>query len=101
MGRAKWKGPFVDLYTLMKKKIYPNLWLRSSVIPKLIANTIVCVHNGREFKRVIITKEKIGFKLGEFSFTRKLRFKKALKKSKVKKSLVKKAVVKKPIKKVK
>lgn len=101
MGRAKWKGPFVDLYTLTKKKIYPNLWLRSSVIPKQITNTIVCVHNGREFKRVIITKEKVGFKLGEFSFTRKLRFKKALKKSKIKKSLVKKAVAKKPIKKVK
>lgn len=99
MGRAKWKGPFVDLYTLTKKKTYPNLWLRSSVIPKRIVNSIVCVHNGREFRRVIVTKEKIGFKLGEFSFTRKLRFKKVLKKSKSKKNPIKKAVAKKPIKK--
>ena len=99
MSRSKWKGPFVDLYTLTKKKIYPNLWLRSSVIPKEITNTIVCIHNGREFRRVVITKEKVGFKLGEFSFTRKLRLKKILKKSKLKKSLSKKAVVKKPIKK--
>lgn len=62
----------MDYHTLMKKKIYPNLWSRSSVIPNKLVNTIVCVHNGKEFKRVIITKDKIGFKLGEFSFTRKL-----------------------------
>lgn len=99
MGRAKWKGPFVDLYTLTKKKTYPNLWLRSSVIPKRIVNSIVCVHNGREFRRVIITKEKVGFKLGEFSFTRRLRFKKFLKKSKSKTPPSKKAVLKKPTKK--
>ena len=75
MSRAKWKGPFMDYHTLIKRKTYPNLWLRSSVIPNKIVNTIVCVHNGKEFKRVIITKEKIGFKLGEFSFTRKLQLK--------------------------
>lgn len=86
MSRAKWKGPFMDCHTLTKKKLYPNLWLRSSVIPNKLVNTIVCVHNGKEFRRVIITKEKIGFKLGEFSFTRKLQ----LKASKTKKSLSKK-----------
>jgi ribosomal protein S19 len=75
MSRAKWKGPFMDCHTLIKKKIYPNLWLRSSVIPNRLVNTIVSVHNGKEFRRVIITKEKIGFKLGEFSFTRKLQLK--------------------------
>jgi small subunit ribosomal protein S19 len=101
MGRAKWKGPFVDLYTLTKKKIYPNLWLRSSVIPNRIVDSIVCVHNGREFRRVVITKEKVGFKLGEFSFTRRLRFKKFIKKSKSKNSSSKKAIVKKPAKKSK
>ena len=76
----------MDYHTLIKRKTYPNLWLRSSVIPNKIVNTIVCVHNGKEFKRVIITKEKIGFKLGEFSFTRKLQ----LKSLKAKKSLPKK-----------
>ena len=76
----------MDYHTLIKRKTYPNLWLRSSVIPNKMVNTIVCVHNGKEFKRVIITKEKIGFKLGEFSFTRKLQ----LKSLKAKKSLPKK-----------
>ena len=90
MSRAKWKGPFINLYTLSKKKIYPNLWLRSSVIPKCILNTIVCVHNGREFKRVILTKEKIGFKLGEFSFTRKVQSRNPAKNVKKKKLPIKK-----------
>ena len=97
MSRAKWKGPFVDWYrvTLSKKKIYPNMWSRSSMIPRKIANTIVCVHNGKEFKRVIITTDKVGFKLGEFSFTRKLEFKKPVRSSKSKKIQSKKPLPKK------
>lgn len=97
MSRAKWKGPFMDwnTLTLSKKKIYPNLWCRSSVIPKKVSNTIVCVHNGREFKRVIITKDKVGYKLGEFSFTRKFESKRLPKSSKSKKIQLKKAPVKK------
>lgn len=90
MSRSKWKGPFMDYRTLIKKKIYPNLWLRSSVIPNRLVNTIVCVHNGKEFKRVIITKEKVGFKLGEFSFTRKLHTKITKKTKKTTKPLSKK-----------
>jgi small subunit ribosomal protein S19 len=90
MSRAKWKGPFIDLYTLKKKKIYPNLWLRSSIIPFEIVNTIVCVHNGRDFRRVIVTKEKVGSKLGEFSFTRKLQSRDPAKNVKKKKHLIRK-----------
>jgi ribosomal protein S19 len=90
MSRAKWKGPFNNLHTLSKKKIYPNLWLRSSAIPKCVVNTIVCVHNGREFKRVILTKEKVGSKLGEFSFTRKLESRNPAKSVKKKKPPTKK-----------
>jgi small subunit ribosomal protein S19 len=28
------------------------------------------VHNGKEFKRVFVTEDMVGHKLGEFSFTR-------------------------------
>lgn len=90
MTRAKWKGPNIDWHTLSRKKINPKLWTRSSIIPKILLNTIVSVYNGREFKRVTITKNKIGFKFGEFSLTRKFTMKKKIKSVKAKKSLTKK-----------
>jgi small subunit ribosomal protein S19 len=102
MSRAKWKGPFLDWQTLIssKKIFFPNLWSRSSMVPKKFTDTIVCVHNGQEFKRVVLTRHKIGYKLGEFSFTRKLKSKRLPKSSKLKKVQAKKAPIKKaPIKK--
>ena len=78
MTRAKWKGPYIDWHTLSRKKINPKLWTRSSIIPSILLNTNVSIYNGREFKRVTITKSKIGFKFGEFSFTRKFTIKKKL-----------------------
>ena len=73
---------------LSKKKINPKIWSRSSVIPNLSVNTIVSVYDGHEFKRVAITNEKMGFKLGEFSHTRKFLLKKKPKNLKLKKSPV-------------
>ena len=90
MTRAKWKGPHIEWHTLSKKKINPKIWSRSSVIPNLLVNTIVSVYDGHEFKRVAITKEKIGFKFGEFSHTRKFLLKKKPKNLKLKKSPPKK-----------
>ena len=88
MTRAKWKGPYLDWHTLSKKKINPKLWSRSSTIPKSFVNTIVSVYNGREFKRVTVTKEKVGFKFGDFSNTRKFILKN--KNKKIKKPISKK-----------
>jgi ribosomal protein S19 len=31
----------------------------------------VLIHNGKEFKKVLVIREKVGFKFGDFSFTRK------------------------------
>jgi ribosomal protein S19 len=42
----------------------------------------VLVYNGKNFKQVKVTREKVGFKFGEFSFTRaffKAKLKKVLK----------------------
>jgi len=40
------------------------------------------VHNGKEFKNVVVTREKLGYKFGEFSFTRKYNVKQKLAKKK-------------------
>jgi small subunit ribosomal protein S19 len=68
MTRAKWKGPYVDLNVFKNKK---KVWSRSSTIPGSLIGKSVLIHNGHEFKRILITRDKVGFKFGEFSFTRK------------------------------
>jgi small subunit ribosomal protein S19 len=70
MSRAKWKGYFFDSSVFSNKKSI-KVWSRKSSIPFYLLNQYVLVHNGKEFKKIFITREKIGFKFGEFAFTRK------------------------------
>jgi small subunit ribosomal protein S19 len=72
MSRSVWKGPFMDLSilklsTFQKQKV----WSRSSTIPAFLIGEYVFIYNGKEFKKVFITRDKVGYKFGEFSFTRK------------------------------
>ena len=41
----------------------------STIVPDFVGHTFE-VHNGKEFKRVFVTEDMVGHKLGEFSFTR-------------------------------
>ena len=72
--RAHWKGVFFHK-NILKKKINKDslrkIWFRNSTIPSSLIGQIVYVHNGKIFKPLVITREKVGFKFGEFSFTRK------------------------------
>jgi ribosomal protein S19 len=83
MSRSKWKGMFCNL-KLFKFPLKKNLkiWSRSSNIPFFLLGKIVFVHNGKDFRKIFITREKIGYKFGEFSFTRKLGLRKKIKRSK-------------------
>lgn len=80
MSRSSWKGNFLikSLLKIKNKKI----WSRSSCVPYFLVGQRVLVHNGNEFKNVYITREKVGYKFGSFSFTRK--YTKKIKKSKTK-----------------
>lgn len=72
MSRSKWKYPFIDssiLNILSKKNV--KVWSRSSTIPFFLIGKSVLIHNGKDFKRVLITRDKVGFKFGEFSLSRK------------------------------
>ena len=84
MSRSMWKGPYVASSVIKKfqSKIKNfKIWSRNSVIPEFMINKTVLVHNGKEFKNVTVTREKVGFKFGEFSVTRKYNVKtKTLKK---------------------
>ena len=73
MSRSKWKGAFlVKKFLNLKQSIKNNskIWSRSSSIPKSLVGKTLLVHNGKTFKRVIISRERVGFKLGSFSSTR-------------------------------
>jgi small subunit ribosomal protein S19 len=55
----------------LKKKKSLNIWTRDALIPSFLLNRLVKIYNGKEYKTIKITQEKIGFKFGEFSNTRK------------------------------
>jgi small subunit ribosomal protein S19 len=81
MGRSLKKGPFVDL-KLLKKVLKAKetastepikTWARASTIIPDMINLTFLVHNGKDFKRVQVTENMVGHKLGEFSLTRTFR----------------------------
>ena len=75
MRRSKWKGLYISNLTLKNfhnlKKTMPieQIPRNSSVIPQHIGLTFK-VHNGKNFKKIVITEEMIGHKFGEFAKTR-------------------------------
>lgn len=80
MRRSKWKGNFIDnsiskLTNLNFKKNKLKIWSRRSVIPSFLIDKTVSIYNGKEFKKVKITREKVGYKFGEFCTTRKYKSK--------------------------
>jgi len=87
MSRSIWKGPFLDnslfknLLTNKNKKI----WSRRSIISAGMIGTNVLIYNGKLFKRLLITREHVGFKFGTFALTRTY-----VSKAKILKSLKKK-----------
>ena len=80
MGRSLKKGPYVDA-KLLKKVLAMGAgegqpiktWARASTItPEFVGKTFM-VHNGKDFKKVYVTENMVGHKLGEFSLTRTYR----------------------------
>ena len=74
MSRSKWKGPFFDLKlykTLRLSSLASKVWSRNSVIAESLVGKRVLVHNGNMFKKLLVIREKVGFKFGDFSYTRR------------------------------
>ena len=71
MSRSKWKTLFNNIYTKKKKKLY--IWSRNSTIPSSLIGNFVFVHFGNGFKKILVSREKVGFKFGAFANTRKSR----------------------------
>ena len=81
MGRSLKKGPYVDLKLLrkvMKQRDEGSsepikTWARSCTIIPDFVNVTFMVHNGKDFRKVHVTENMVGHKLGEFSLTRNFR----------------------------
>ncbi len=78
MSRSLKKGPHVDEKLLKKvmaqkesmAKEPIKTWARScTIIPDFVGHTFL-VHDGRAHKKVHVTEDMVGHKLGEFSPTR-------------------------------
>jgi ribosomal protein S19 len=85
MSRAKWKVPYLDI-TRIRNIFFKTrkTQARSSTIPFILLNKYVEVHNGKKYKKILITRNKIGYKFGEFASTRILPIKKKKNKRKPK-----------------
>jgi small subunit ribosomal protein S19 len=77
MPRSLKKGPYVHPSIIEKvKKLKDSgkttvikTWSRSTTILPDFVGLTFGVHNGKTFPEVLITEDKVGHKLGEFSFT--------------------------------
>lgn len=73
---VKWKGAFQNLNLLKnlkknKVKNFIKIWQRSLIISQNFLNKVVLVYNGKIFKKIHITRLHLGYRFGEFCFTRK------------------------------
>ena len=87
MSRSLKKGPFVDPRLLKKvmaqgRSDQPiKTWARAcTIVPEFVMKTFL-VHNGKEFKKVYVTENMVGHKLGEFAVTRIFRGHSGIKKA--------------------
>ena len=76
MSRSKWKGFYCNENLLKcfnefnkKKKFF--IFQRNSIIDPIFLGTKVAIYNGKIFINIFIDENKIGYKFGEFAFTRK------------------------------
>jgi len=78
MGRSIKKGVYVDESLLKKvvdakqnnKREVIKTWSRrSTVVPEMVGMTLA-VHNGKKFIPVFVTENMVGYKMGDFAFTR-------------------------------
>nr|YP_010516742.1 ribosomal protein S19 [Haslea karadagensis]UXN44285.1 ribosomal protein S19 [Haslea karadagensis]UXN44326.1 ribosomal protein S19 [Haslea karadagensis]UXN44366.1 ribosomal protein S19 [Haslea karadagensis] len=70
MKRSRWKSLYIKpQYLKQKQSENSQISRNSSILPKFIGLTFQ-VYSGRIYKKVIVNKEMVGHKFGEFSQTR-------------------------------
>ena len=75
MGRPVWKGPFFVKFPGLAEAIKNNTPIKTNaractILPQHVGAKFL-VHNGKSYLPVLVTREMIGHRLGEFSLTKK------------------------------
>lgn len=78
MSRSIWKLGYQhpSLLKLASKNIKNKkgnikIWDRATVITSDLINTNIEIYNGQKFLPLLVAPEMVGYKFGEFAFTRK------------------------------
>lgn len=74
MKRSVWKLPFIHNVFFKKRLLLKNLFnfkLRNSLIPATLVDKRLRIYNGIWFLSHDVSPNTVGFKLGEFSFTKR------------------------------
>ena len=80
MSRSIWKKPFSENYIF--KEIYKNknnnlkqkviiLHSKNSIIFPIFVGSIFAIYNGQKFVNLLVNKDMVGYRFGEFVSTRK------------------------------
>ena len=95
MSRSAWKGPYINEELSKNFQNHSGIVVTTARSSEIISNFvgfIFEIHTGKTFFKLEIAEEMIGYKLGEFAFTRaKYEYKRRKKRKKMKKKLKKKA----------
>ena len=67
MTRSKWKMPLINTEHFKKK--HKKINRSTTIVQKFVEQTFE-VHNGKTYTEITATKDMVGHKFGEFSFTR-------------------------------
>lgn len=76
MTRSTWKLPYIPLILFQNRFLNKqglNIRIRNSVIPTIFMDKKIklCIFNGTWFLSTLMMSNMVGFKLGEFSFTKR------------------------------
>lgn len=80
--RSVWKIPYLIINSSIINQERPVIYKRSTTITPNLIGITVSIHNGNRLVNVAITENHVGYKFGQFAFTKKRVFhkKKKLKK---------------------
>lgn len=68
---SSWKLKNLNIvYTSEKKKLVTTM-TRDAVITKSLIGKTLSIHNGQKYSPLVVTREHVGYKSGEFIFSRR------------------------------
>lgn len=70
--RSLWKIKYIkSSFYKTKRKKNTTIYTRDSIIVAPWVGRNMLIHTGNSFKRILIESKHLGYKVGEFAFTRK------------------------------